>query len=253
MTKRETDTSASEASSDEKTDGTRRAVAAEREALFDALIEAGVLAENDDGGVRTTDEFDDTHAVYHDSYVGVNTAEFHEAVAATFGLPDADAAADLVAERGVSRDEFVVYLAVRSHLGGATSDSEDAASADDLAAMAGMVSAVVPDSPVPADLPDVTDDPESFLAGRDRAVVSVWKRFCDPCEATKADLPTILDAAPDEVALAGIDGEVAVEFCETHAVESAPGFVVVDGEDRRAVCETDADAVAERLRSVFGD
>ncbi|NEU56656.1 thioredoxin domain-containing protein [Halorussus sp. MSC15.2] len=245
MTKRETDTSASEAASDERT---RTAVTTdEAEALFDALVAADVLAVGE-AGVRTTDAFDDTRAVYHDSYVGVSDAEFHEAVAATFGLPDADAAADLIAEREVTRSEFVCYLAVQSHL-----DDAESRSATDLAAMAGMVHEAVPDSPVPSTIADVTDDPDAFLAGRDRAVVSVWKRFCDPCEATKADLETILDAVPDGVAVAGIDGEVAVEFCRNHDVASAPGFVVVDGDDRSTVRESDADAVAERLQAVLRD
>ncbi|UPV73569.1 thioredoxin [Halorussus limi] len=280
MTKRETDTSASEGT----TDGESRAETNRRDAppatdsadaLFDVLVEEGVLAVGDDGGVRTTDEFDDTHAIYHDSYVGVDDNEFHEAVAATFGLSDAaerdsssgrpsadaEAAADLVAERGISRDEFAVYLAVRSHVESAERDSAESRSAEgasadgvnaaDLAAMAGMVWEVVPDSPVPAELPDVTDDPESFLAGRDRRVVAVWKRFCDPCEAVKADLPTVLDAVPDGVRVAGADGEAAAEFCRTHGVESAPGFVLADGDDRRTVCESDADAVAERVASFF--
>lgn len=240
MTKRETDTSASEeASSKRVTRGD------DVEVLFDTLVEEGVLAVGE-AGVRTTDEFDDTHAIYHDSYVGVDEIEFHEAVAATFGLPDRDAAAGLVAERGVSRAEFVTYLAVESHV-----DRE--ASAEDLAAMAGMVYEAVPDSPVPAALADVTDDPETRLAGEVRAVVSVWKRFCDPCEATKASLDTILDAVPDDAALAGIDGEVAVEFCETHTVESAPGFVLIDGDDYRTICESDAETVADAVRAFYGD
>lgn len=255
MTRRETDTSASE----ERSDGTEPTAAADDsesarapaesatpEALFDALVEEDVLAVGDDGGVRTTDGFDDTHAVYHDSYVGLSDDEFHEAVAAAFGLPDEDTAADLVADRDVSREEFVVYLAVESHV-------DRDLPPDDLAAMAGMVSAAVPDSPVPPELADVTDDPRTFLADRDRAVVSVWKRFCDPCEATKADLSTLLDAVPDDAAVAGVDGERAVEFCRTHGVESAPGFVLADGDDRRTLRESDPDAVAATLRAVFED
>jgi hypothetical protein len=237
MTKRETDTSASEEASSD------RVTRPDAEALFDALVEESVLAVGE-SGVRTTEEFDDTHAVYHDSYVGVDETEFHEAVAATFGLPDRHAAADLVAARDVSRAEFVTYLAVESHVDGD-------APAEDLAAMAEMVSEVVPDSPVPAELADVTDDPAALLEGEERAFVSVWKRFCDPCEATKADLDTILDAVPDDAALAGVDGEVAVGFCETHAVESAPGFVLADGDDRRTICESDAEAVIDALRAFY--
>ena len=246
MTKRETDTSASEEPSGKRTtrgdDGTT--MPDDPDALFDVLVEESVLAVGETG-VRTTDEFDDTHAIYHDSYVGVDEAEFHEAVAATFGLPDRRAAADLVAARDVSRAEFITYLAVESHV-------DRDASAEDLAAMAGMVSEVVPDSPVPAELADVTDDPAALLDGEERALVSVWKRFCDPCEATKADLDTILDAMPDDAALAGIDGEVAIECCEAHAVESAPGFVLADGDDRRTICTSDAEAVADAASAFYG-
>jgi hypothetical protein len=241
MTKRETDTSASEEPSGNRVtrtdDGATRPD--DPEALFDTLVEERVLAVGETG-VRTTDEFDDTHAVYHDSYVGVDETEFHEAVAATFGLSDRHAAAELVAERGVSRAEFITYLAVESHV-------NDDGSAEDLAAMAGMVSEVVPDSPVPAELADVTDAPAALLETEERVLVSVWKRFCDPCEATKADLDTILDATPDDAALAGIDGEVAIEFCEAHAVESAPGFVLADGDDRRTVCDSDAETVSDAV------
>lgn len=254
MTRPETGTSASEESSDGRAPDATAVPADEADALFDALVEEGVLAVGDDGGVRTTDEFDDTHAVYHDSYVGVSEAAFHEAVAATFGLPDGESAADLVADRGVSRAEFVVYLAVRSHLDGVEPRSADGDfTTEDLIAMTGMVVEAVPDSPVPSELPDVTDDPRTFLAERDRAVVSLWKRFCDPCEATTADLGRVLDAAPDDVAVAGVDGELATDFCGIHGVESAPGFVLADGDDRRTVCESDATAVAETLRAFFGD
>jgi hypothetical protein len=257
MTKRESDTSACEtgASGDSAAstdDGATtwtnqreaQAPTDRRDALFDALVEERVLAVGDDGGVRTTDAFDDTHAVYHDSYAGVADDEFREAVAASFGLPDAEVAADLVAERDVSRDEFVVYLAVRSHL-------ERDCSAEDLAAMAGMVWEVVPDSPVPTTLADVTDDPRSFLAGRDRAVVTVWKRFCDPCESVKDDLQILLDAVPDGVPVAGIDGEAAAAFCRTHDVESAPGLVLVAGDDRRTVCGSDTDAMVDEVRTLY--
>jgi thiol-disulfide isomerase/thioredoxin len=255
MTTRETDTS--------EFDGAITSAASE--ALFDRLVEENVLTVEEGGGVRTTDAFDDTHAVYHDSYVGVSDADYHEAVAATFGLEDAESAAELIEARGVERREFICYLAVRSHLDGdATADGPtgevstdsptDELSSDDLAAMAGMVSEVVPDSPVPPGVADVTDDPERLLAGRDRAVVSVWKRFCDPCDALKADLDAILDAIPDDVAVAGIDGEVAIGFCGTHGVESAPGFVLFrDGERVRTVTGSDPDEVVAAIQTVYSN
>ncbi|NHN58224.1 MULTISPECIES: thioredoxin domain-containing protein [Halorussus] len=241
MTRRESDTSASDAP-DEAADP---APIGDPEALFDLLVEEGVLAVGDDGEVGPTDAFEDTQAIYHDSYLGVGETEFHEAVASTFGLPDADAAADLVGERGIDRGEFVCYLAVRSHL-------DRRVAADDLTTMAGMVWEAVPDSPVPPAVEDVTDDPEAFLAGRDRAVVSVWKRFCDPCDALKADLDAVLSAVPDGVDVAGVDGEIAGEFCRTHGVEAAPRFVAIDGSDTRVIDETDADGAAAALRGFFG-
>jgi thiol-disulfide isomerase/thioredoxin len=252
MTTRETDTSESELEIDPT----------KSEALFDQLVAEDVLAV-EDGDVRTTDAFDDTHAVYHDSYVGVSETEFHEAVAATFGLPDANSAAELVEARGVERAEFICYLAVRSHLDGDGDEKEDGAanedgtadlSADNLAAMAGMVSEVVPDSPVPPEVADVTDDPQSFVRERDRAVVSIWKRFCDPCDALKSDLDAILDAVPDDVAVAGIDGEVATGFCETHSVESAPGFVLLrEDAEPRTITGSDSEQVVETLGAVYSD
>ncbi|WP_435179478.1 thioredoxin domain-containing protein [Halorussus sp. AFM4] len=242
MTRRESDTSASEPPGGG--DDSPPAPAGDPEALFDALVEEDVLAVGDGGEVGPTDEFEDTRAIYHDSYLGIGDDEFREAVAETFGLPDADAAADLLAERDIDRGEFVCYLAVRSHL-----DREVAPT--DLATMAGMVWETVPDSPVPPALEDVTADPGSFLADRDRAVVSVWKRFCDPCDALKADLDAVLAAVPEGVAVAGVDGEVAAEFCRTHGVDAAPRFVAFDGPDSRTVEETDADGVAAALRTFF--
>ena len=246
MTTHETDTSESEPEPDAKSEAVTDST--KSEALFDRLVAEDVLAVEESGGVRTTDAFDDTHAIYHDSYVGVSETEFHKAVAATFGLPNSDAAAELVEARSVEREEFVCYLAVRSHLDGVTSE----VTPDDLAAMAGMVSEVVPDSSVPPEVPDVTDDPESFVRGCDRTVVSVWKRFCDPCDALKDDLDAVLDAVPDDVAVAGIDGEVATGFCETHEVESAPGFVLLGGnEESRTVTGSDSEKVVEALREVY--
>jgi len=117
--------------------------------------------------------------------------------------------------------------------------------------MTEMVGGVVPDTPVPAPLADVTDDPASFVAERNRAVVTVWKRFCDPCESLKADLDSILDGVPDEVAVAGIDGEVARDFPETYGVDAAPGLVLVRDGDHRTVTGGDTDAWRGAIREFF--
>lgn len=209
--------------------------------LFDALVADDVLVEGE-AGVRTTDDFDSTHAVYHDSYVGVSETEFHESLAVTFGLPDPETAADAVAERGLTRTDLAIALSVRSHC--------DDLSANELAVAAGMVGEIVPKTPVPADLPDVSDDPGGFVAANDHAVLTVWKRFCDPCEAIKADLGTLFGDLPESVEVAGIDGEVAVEFCEEFEVNAAPGFVLfTEGEWRETVTGSDHEEIRSALRS----
>ncbi|MFC4549433.1 MULTISPECIES: thioredoxin family protein [Halorussus] len=225
MEKPGNDTSASEAPEEGSPSPTDDATDPDPDALFDRLVAEGVLRE-DDNGVTTTQEFDDDHAVYYDSYVGVGDEEFHRSVAETFGLPDADAAAAVVAEQGIERTDLARYLALRSHL-------PDDVSAADLGVMDGMVAEVTPDTPVPDSVPDVTDDPASFVAEHDRAVVTVWKRFCEPCERMAAELPDAMAAAPEAMAFAGIDGEVATEFCAAHEVDAAPAFVAFEAGERR--------------------
>ncbi|WP_115862392.1 thioredoxin domain-containing protein [Halorussus litoreus] len=266
MTRPESDTSASEAESDETIEAERSSAAASREAaadersgsdsqrsapadstdpdaLFDELVAAGVL-DAGAGSVRTTDEFEHTHGIYYDSYVGVDDAEFRRAVASAFGLPDDATATELVDAEAVTREDLARYLAVRSH-------APDDVPPVDLAVMTEMVGELVPDTPVPAALADVTDDPASFVAERDRAVVTVWKRFCDPCESLKADLDAALDAIPDEVAVGGIDGEVARDFCETYGVDAAPGVVLVRDGDHRTVTGGDESAWTAAARELF--
>lgn len=236
MEKPENDTSASE----DGTDGSD----ADPEALFDGLVEADVLEEGEDG-VRTTDDFDHTHGIYFDSYVGVDDAEFHRSVASTFGLPDDDTAAELVEAEGVTREDLAQYLAIRSHV-------PDDVPAADLAVMAEMVGEVVPDTPVPAAVADVTDDPASFVAEHDRAVVTVWKRFCTPCDALKPNLSDLLAEVPDDVPAAGLDGEAAAEFCATYEVESAPAFVLFrGGESRRVLTGNDPEGMLDAIRTVY--
>lgn len=221
------------------------ALTADPDDCFDALVSAGVLAE-DERGVRTTDAFDNAHGVYYDSYVGIDDAEFHRSVAETFGLADEATAAQVVEAQGVTREDLARYLALRSEL---PAD----ATPDELAVMAEMVGEVVPDTPVPADLTDVTDDPESFVGEHDRAVVAVWKRFCDPCDRMKEDLPSILADAREDVAFAGIDGEAAGEFCSAYEVSAAPGFVFFDGGERRETLTGYAvDDVRAALEEIYG-
>lgn len=223
--------------------GAGAAASTDPDALFDRLVAEGVLTVDENGEVRTTESFDSGYGVYYDSYVNVDDDEFHETVAATFGLSDADAAENAVESRGITREDLARYLALRSEL-------PDDTPADDVAVMAGMVGEAVPDSPVPADVADVTDDPGSVLAG-DRVVVTAWKRFCDPCDRLADELDALREAVPDDVPVAGVDGEVATEFCATYGVESAPAVVLVAGDEHRTVSGADVDKLTAAICEFF--
>lgn len=136
---------------------------------------------------------------------------------------------------------MVAYLAAKSFL--------DAPVGQDLLlVMAGLLVEITPSSPVPDALDELDDDSfESYLAAHPDAVVLVWRRFCEPCDAMKADLDAILDRVPDGVAAAGVDGEAADEFCRRFDVDSAPTLLCVrDGElrERASGRQTPAEVAA---------
>ncbi|MFD1512278.1 thioredoxin family protein [Halomarina rubra] len=213
------------------------------ERLLDALVEEGVVLERADGTLALSESYDATHDIYHDSYGDATDEAFERAVADVFDL-SADEAEARIAEEGVTREMLVAYLAVQSELDGSYSREERAR-------MAAMVEDLSPESPVPEVVERLDDDGyETFLATHDRAVVTVWKRHCDPCAAVKRDLDAILEAVPSDVAVGGVDGVETPAFRRTADVTVAPALVVfVDGQPAetltgRFTAEQVADACA---------
>lgn len=190
-----------------------------------ALESEGVVSVDGDE-VTLTLEFESTRGIYHDSYADIDEAEYHEAVADVFGI-DVDEAADRTDELGVTREQFVAMLALNSHL-------DDEYPLVERAHMAMMVSDIAPPSPVPEEFVAIDDDDyEAFLGEHERAAVIVWKRFCDPCRRMKDDLDEADPPFPDDVAVAGIDGEETVAFRREFEVEAAPSVLLFEGGERR--------------------
>ncbi len=215
------------------------------DALVDRLVDGDVLDEDPEtGALSTTTEYEATRAVYHDTYGDADEERFHSTVSDVFDVPR-DEVADAIAEHGVTRDELVAYLSVRSEL-------EEAVDHDDLALMAAIVLEAQPASPTPDRWPTVDDDSyRAFLADHPNAAFLVCKLHCAPCEAMKEDLDEIEAAAPGGVAFAGVDGEESPEIVREFEVEAAPTTLVfADGElvesvRGRAKPETLADAFAD--------
>ncbi|WP_336360693.1 thioredoxin family protein [Haladaptatus sp. ZSTT2] len=185
------------------------------ETALDTLIAAGAVDEASDGTLTTTEPFEKVLALYHDVYGAVSTEEFHTTVAELFGI-DENVVEQRIDDLDITRADVVAYLAAQSFL-------EVPVGQQLLAVMAELLVEITPSSPVPDELTELDDGSyESFLETNPDAVITVWRRFCDPCDAMKADLDDILKRIPDGVAVAGVDGEATDSFCRTFAVDSAP-------------------------------
>ncbi|WP_254537728.1 thioredoxin family protein [Halomarina litorea] len=202
---------------------------ADVDALVDSLVEGGVLTERADGTLATTAEFEQTRGIYYDTYGNATDTVFRESVASSFDLSTEDAEARIERE-GVTREMFVDYLSVTSHL-------DDGHSRVDRARMAMLVGEVAPDTPVPEGMAELDDEGYGeFLAEHDRAAMFVWKRNCAPCDSLKRDLDEILADLPESVAVAGVDGESVDAFRREFEVEAAPSILLfADGEAREGL------------------
>ncbi|WP_276273083.1 thioredoxin family protein [Haloarcula litorea] len=224
-------------------------MAAERspEDLLETLVAEDVVAvDPETDRVSTTDEFEADRAVYHDTYATMPDEEFHESVADVFGLPSAEAAAERVAELGVTRTEFATFLTLRATL--------DGYETEELTELARLATEIGPSTPIPDGVEHLDDETWAAFVDRERAVVTVWKLFCEPCEAMKEQLDEVLAAFPDDAPVGGVDGEVCPDFCRAAGVNAAPGFVLfADGEPVEVITgRTDPDALAERVGEVYG-
>ncbi|GAA0233511.1 thioredoxin family protein [Halobaculum roseum] len=222
------------------------------EAMLDRLIEVGAIREDENDTLRISAALHDIIDLYEQSYGDLPDKEFTEAVADAFGLEYSEAVRR-IDEEGVTREEFVAYLSLRSHF-----EDEDESVPDPLerATMASIVVDVAPATPVPQGMRELEDDEvEAFLDANERAVVFVWRLRCDPCESMKAELAETLDLLPDDVAVAGVDGEATPTVRERFDVDVAPAVVcVADG--RQAGVETgyqSPSAVADLVADAFGD
>ena len=211
-------------------------------AVVDALVAADVLDETDSGALHLTDAFDRTRSVYEDSYEGEERVR--ETVAELFGVdPDGERA------RSVTGDELAALLALRSF-------DDDPPPVGRLAVAAGVVAEVGSLSPVP-DRVETVDDRSwpDFVDGGD-AVVTVWKRRCEPCDALKADLDGVLAAltAETDAPVAGLDGESCPDFCRATGVDAAPAVCCFrDGELVEAVTGRRSPAdYADLFEDVYG-
>ena len=215
------------------------------EELLSMLVEGGVLVESEPDTFVTTDDYDATRAIYHDTYTTIPEAEFHESVAEVFGLEDRETAAERVAALSVTRAEFVAYLAIDSELDWSPAPAT-------LARMARVVDNVEPGTPVPDGVVELDDESyRGFVEANERAIVTVWKRHCDPCEAMKDELNEILDAMPEAVSVGGLDGEQCDDFRRAYGIDAAPAMLLFEngefceGFTGRATAERVAAACAE--------
>jgi hypothetical protein len=215
---------------------------ADPEAVVDDLVAAGVLAATDEG-LHLTDEFHAAKGVYDDSYE--TDERVRETVADLFGVdPEGERA------RAVTADELAALLALRSFL-------DDPPPVEALAVAAGVVAGVGPSSPVPETLREVDDDSwrDAVDGGDGDAVLTVWKRHCEPCDAMKADLDAVLAElrAVADVPVAGLDGEACPGFCRDAGVNAAPAVVCVrDGEVVEAVTgRRSPEALADLFADVY--
>jgi thiol-disulfide isomerase/thioredoxin len=219
------------------------------EARLECLVDAGVF-EVSDGEVTTTVSFEDTRAIYADSYAEetVSQAEFVETVAEAFDVETATAR-ERVEAGEVTRHDVVTYLSLQSFLDGDPS-REIRAMLAELAVEVGV------GSPVPDDTRELTDaDYREFLEAAGDAVVFVWKYPCDPCRRMKGELPGVLETLPEGVAVAGVDGEAVSDFRADYEIETAPTVLLfADGElaDRHEGY-TPPDGLEEAFADVYGE
>ncbi len=212
------------------------------------LESEGVLTDDRAEEARLTLDFEKTRGVYHDSYADIDDADYHRAVADVFGIP-LEEVPERLAALEVSREQFITLLSLNAFLDGEYP-------LVDRARMAMRIVDLSPASSVPAKMSTLTDDTyEQTLTDHGQAVVFVWKRFCPPCLELKEHLDEVYDVLPDDVAVGGVDGERAPEFCREYDVEAAPSVMLFAGGE---LAETlrgyhAPSAIEDAVQSVFGD
>ena len=217
------------------------------EMLLDSLVDHGVVAiDEETDTVRTTDEFEGTRELYHDIYVEVSEAEFERTVADLFDLDPADAGA-VIEEREITREQIIAFLALRSHI-------DDPVPATEVAMMAAAVTELGPGSAVPDSLREITDESYGeFLDANPDAVVTVWKRYCDPCEAMKGELDDVLERVPAGIPVAGLEHVPPSAFRREFRVDAAPAVLLFRGGEvvEKFEGRTDPSTLGEAMDAVY--
>jgi thiol-disulfide isomerase/thioredoxin len=203
---------------------------ADPEARLEFLLERDLLVERDVGTIEPTSAFEDERAVYLDTYGDCSDERFRETVAELFGLTT-EAAAERIEALELERWDLATFLAVRAAL---AADLPR----DVVLELSAIVAETGRASPVPRDLRELADgDFESFVKEAGAAVVFVFQRGCDPCDAQKADLDEVRARAPEGVAFAGVDGDSAPEFRRAFEVTVAPTVLLFFDGDLAATAE----------------
>lgn len=222
---------------------------ADPEARLEFLAEAGVFELRDDT-VRTTVSFEDTRSIYADTYGKgqMSEDEFVETVADLFDLPE-ETARERIQAGDVDRHDVVTYLSLQSFL-------DRSLPVETKALLAEMAASVGIGSPVPEEMRELTDeDFEEFLESAGDAAVFVWKYPCDPCRHMKGELPEVLEALPEHVAVAGVDGDAVTDFRKAYDVDTAPVVLLFrDGEvEARYKGYTPPEVLVDSIDAVYGD
>jgi thiol-disulfide isomerase/thioredoxin len=220
---------------------------------YEFLREVGVLVPARDADTLVASEaYDAERGVYHDTYADCDEATFHGTLADLFAM-DAEEAGERAHELGITREELVAYLSLRGYF--KRVEPDETPEHDELLHLAGLVAGVVPASPVPESMPALGDDEyEAFLDEHPDAVVFVWRLHCAPCDTMKAEMDAILDVVPDDVAVAGVDGESVAAFRREFDVNSAPATLTF-ADDEFVECVTgrrSAEQLAEMFEVAFG-
>lgn len=219
----------------------------DRTELVGRLVEAEVLTERADGQLVARPEFERVHDTYRRKHRNTDDEAFRDAIADAFWI-DPEEAAARIEETGVTRAELAAYEALRAFL-------DDDPETVELASMAAIVVGANPPSPVPDALTELDDETyEPYLDAHPDVVVFAWKRDCPPCEAMKEELGDILDALPDDHAVAGVDGGLSAGFRAEFDLTVAPSVLCFRGGDPVETAEgrQRPDDVAALVERVYG-
>lgn len=217
------------------------------ETRLDFLIDANVIDVDEDDSVTATFDFEDTRAVYADTYRDVDDETFAETLSDLFGV-SVEEAHTRIEETDLTREDLVTYLSLQSHI-------ERDLPQDVLVLLTSMVAGIGIGSVVPDSMPELDDDTyEAFVEEHADVVIIVWSYPCDPCRSLKEDLPAFRATLPDRVALAGVDGDSVGRLRAEFDVTSAPTLLFFAGGSLADTFEgyLPADVLAERVEGVYG-